>query len=269
MDNNNNLNYDPEAFKEFFGTHQTDVNVPDDITTPETVEEETDVDVDDSTVNTDATTTDDNTDSTDDAQQDTTKQQRAKNNANAVFAQMRTQNKKQQQVLNQIAQQLGVQDTSNPDAVLNALQTLATKAQAQKQGIPEEFLQRFRNLEEQAAEHEKQNLLIAAGRGFQALKTQHHLTDEDLNNFADELIADGLNPYEQPVDLLREYRNRHFDDLINAAVQRGIQQEAERSAKASRQSTTPSHSNGDTEPTTEGKINTVEGLNKWLEEHTK
>ena len=123
--------------------------------------------------------------------------------------------------------------------------------------------------EEQAAEHEKQNLLIAAGRGFQALKTQHHLTDEDLNNFADELIADGLNPYEQPVDLLREYRNRHFDDLINAAVQRGIQQEAERSAKASRQSTTPSHSNGDTEPTTEGKINTVEGLNKWLEEHTK
>lgn len=288
----NTTNYDPEAFAEFFGTHRTDANVPDDDTNatasatnttddgaaqtenlddvgapPDTTSAQSDNGAG-ATSQVDESQTDNDQTKSSQAQQQSNNNTK-QNNANLAFAQMRTQNKRQQQVLNSIAQQLGVQDTSDPDAVLNALQTLTTKAQAQKQGIPEEVLSKLQMLEAKEEERQKESYLIAAGRGFQALKTKHSLTDADLNSFADELIADGINPYEQPVDLLKEYRNRHFDDLINAAVQKGIQQEAARSAKASRQSTTPSHSSGSTVSAPEGKINTVEGLNKWLEEHAQ
>jgi hypothetical protein len=69
------------------------------------------------------------------------------------------------------------------------------------------------------------------------------------------------------VDLVSEYRNRHFDELIEQAVQRGIAQEAQRAAKAGAQGSIPPDTTGGREDSEAPKINSVSELNKWLEEN--
>jgi hypothetical protein len=184
-----------------------------------------------------------------------------------AFAQMRITNQQQQQLINQIAQVVGITDTKDHNAVLGALQGLVIKAQSQKQGIPEEILAKINRLEGMEQEYQKQQAYLAAGRGFQTIKDKFELDDEALEGFAQELIADGLNPYEQPIDLLNEYRNRHFDELMEKAVQRGIEQEAKRAAKAGAQGSTPSSTTGGRADSEPPKINSVAELNKWLEEN--
>ena len=291
MDINQN-NYDPDAFKDFFQTHQTSASAPDDTSNsgdPDNTGGAPGSTVVDEPHNTDPTTlnqptntgegaltatgegagangTGDNTAGDNGGAHNQADNRQKQNHA---FAQMRMQSNRQQAVLKQIADTLGVQNTDNPDEVLNALQNLATKAQAQKQGIPEEVLQRLQTLEAKDAENNRRNNLIAAGQGFQQLKTKHNLTDEALQNFADELIADGINPYENPVNLLQEYRNRHFDELMEAAVARGVQQEVARATKAGKQSSTPNTVQGSSDTPQEGRINTVADLTRFLNENSK
>lgn len=283
----NQTNYDPDAFKDFFQTHQTSASVPDDVgnsgdpdnsgAAPGSTGNNEPNNTDPAPTNTDPQGTPTNSEPSGDGDggDNSTGDNGGDNNVtdrqkqNRAFAQMRMQSNRQQAVLRQIADTLGVQNTDNPDDVLNALQTLATKAQAQKQGIPEEVLNRLQTLEAERAENRRRNNLIAAGQGFQQLKNQHKLTDEALQSFADELIADGINPYENPVNLIQEYRNRHFDELIEAAIQRGVQQEIARATKAGTQSSTPSKVQGGTSTPPDERINSVADLTRFLNENNK
>lgn len=270
IDETNN-NFDPEGFEAFFKTHPNDATI-----------EEPPVDSntgtpDDTTTNVDNPT--DESNNTDGAASNTTdvnkdtntsddKATKPANNQQAqAFAQMRIANKQQQQLLNQIAAVVGVKDTKDSNAVMEALQGLVIKAQSEKQGIPQEVLERLHILEERDQEYQRQQAYLAAGRGFQMVKDKFNLNDESLEAFAKELVQEGLNPYETPLNLVLEYQNRHFDELIDQAVQRGITQEAQRSAKAGSHSSTPDQTKGGSSDDSEKKINTVADLNKWLEEH--
>lgn len=285
MNSNNDVAYDEAGFEAFFKTHPNDATVMEDVPPPEP-------DDADGEINSDTTTTPDTTNpndtvgdggaategadgggqnqaSTDAANADNTAQSNPKitNQQAQAFAQMRIANKQQQQLINQIAQVVGVTNTNDPNAVMSALQGLVIKAQSQKQGIPEDVLARLTMLENKDQEHQKQQAYLAAGRGFHNIKEKFGLSDDGLEAFAKELIADGLNPYEQPIDLMREFKTRHFDELIEQAVQRGIDQEAKRAAKAGTQSSTPNSTVGAQNDSELPKINSVAELNKFLEEN--
>jgi hypothetical protein len=273
---NNQVNepaYDEEGFKAFFAAHPNDATVAEDIPGATDDAEHNDTDTstaDDSTTADASANTNQDSDSDDAAGPDTGAGKPAGTQSNKqaqAFAQMRITNQQQQQLINQIAQVVGIADTKDHNAVIQALQNLAVKAQSQKQGIPEDILKRLNQLENTNQEYQRQQAYLAAGRGFQNIKDKFELDDNALESFAQELIADGLNPYEQPIDLMSEYRNRHFDELIEQAVQKGIEQEAKRAAKAGTQGSTPTSTTGaraDSEPP---KINTVAELNQWLEEN--
>ena len=267
MNETQETTFDQAGFEAFFKTHPNDASVE---------EPPTDVDVDtptdgDTEANNNQTQEDtnntDNQEKVDSTQGDGLgNSDKAQQQAHA-FAQMRIANKQQQQLLSQIAQIVGIKNTNDTNAMLEALQGLANKAQAQKQNVPEELIARLNALEANNQEYQRQQAYLAAGRGFQTIKDKYNLSNNDLEAFAQELIADGVNPYETVVDLVSEYRNRHFDDLMEKAMQRGIEQEAQRAAKAGKQSSTPTTTTGGSNDNEESKITTVDQLNKWLDEH--
>jgi hypothetical protein len=190
------------------------------------------------------------------------------NKSAQAFAQMRIQNKQYLNLINGVAKALGVKDTSNPENVLASLNDLVTKAQAKKDGIPEEVYKRLQTLEAQNQEHTQEQAKQMAYLGFQKVKDTYKLDDKGLQNFADELVQAGINPFENPdVNLLNEYRTRHYDELMQAAIQQGIKQEMERAAKAQNHSSTPNNKNGQgvTDPE---KITTVAQLNAWFDKQT-
>lgn len=277
MENSNNLAIDEAGFEAFFKTHPNDATVAEDLpatddadTTANTNTDGGDGSTPNGTDGTDTTGAADTSAATGDGAQtsQTDDVNKTSNTKQAqAFAQMRIANQQQAQLIKQIAGVVGIADTKDPEAIMNALQQVVVKAQSQKQGIPEEVLTRLNHLENMNSEYQKQQAYIAAGRGFQTIKDKYGLDNNGLEAFAQELIADGLNPYESPIDLVTEYKVRHFDELIEQAVQRGIEQEAQRAAKAGTQSSTPSNTNGGRTDSDAPKITTVAELNKFLDEN--
>jgi hypothetical protein len=282
MDNVTDASFDQAGFEAFFKTHPNDATIAEEF--PE------DTNTDDNDVggassdtsgsnnasgagdNTNAGDNGDNSQQSDDGanqaqQTDDNKTANANAKQAQAFAQMRIANQQQQQLIKQIAAVVGVENTKDTGAMMKALEQLVVKAQSQKQGIPEEVLQRLNDLENTNKEYQKQQAYLAAGRGFQTIKDKYGLDNDGLEAFAQELIADGLNPYEQPIDLVAEYKLRHFDSMLEQAVQRGIEQEAQRAAKAGAQGSTPSNTKGGRDDSDTPKINSVSELNKWLDEN--
>jgi hypothetical protein len=183
--------------------------------------------------------------------------------AAAAFAQMRTQNKQYEELLKGIAGLVGLENVNDPTQISTALQQKIVEAQAQKQGVPAELIQRLNTLEQANQQHTREQVQQAAYLGFQKVKDEFKLDDKGLQTFADELVANGVNPFEQPVDLVSEYKIRNFEKLIQAAVERGIQQEQQRAASAQQHGTTPNGQTGN-KPGETGSITTVAELNKFF-----
>lgn len=185
-----------------------------------------------------------------------------------AFASQRIQIKEYQKTLNGIAKVLGVKDTANPETVMASLNDLLLKAEAKAQNVPEDMYKRLHTLEERDLQNTQKQIRETAYFGFQKVKDTFNLDNTTLNKFADDLLANGVNPFENPVDLVKEYRSMHFDDLITAAVQTGIRQEAERAAKAAEHSSTPSNRQNPGGGADPEKITTVAQLDAWFNKQT-
>lgn len=181
-----------------------------------------------------------------------------------VFAQMRVQNKQYEKLLQGVASVLGVENIDNPEALLTAVQQQVVNAQAKKQGLPPELLARLNQLEEKDQLATQRELQRNAYLGFQKVKDSFKLDDAALGAFADELVREGHNPFEQPMDLHAAYISRNFNKLIQDAEARGAQKEAERAAKAGAHSTTPNNKNGQSTSSPE-KITTIGELNAYFD----
>lgn len=180
-----------------------------------------------------------------------------------TFARMRVQNRQYQDMLTQIAGVLGVQDTSDPAKMVEALQQMVLKAQAKNTGIPEDFLQRQKATEERLAQFESEQLKGQALLGFQKVKDTYQLSNEEVSNFADKLLEKGRNPFASPMDLIEEYRLLFFDQIIEKEKQKALAAEAERAAKAASHSTQPPKKEG-AGGGSQAKIETIRELDNWL-----
>lgn len=180
----------------------------------------------------------------------------------AAFAQLRVQNKEQQKLINGIAAILGVKDT-NPEIVMQKLNDLIVQSQAKSAGVPEEVYRRLQMLEQRDQEYTQQQLRAQAYTGFQKVKDKYNLTTEQLAQFATALAESGNNPFEKPVDILKEYRNMYFEDIIKIERAKAVQEEVERQKKVENHGTNPGKNSGPGGNTEPERISTVAQLNEW------
>lgn len=185
----------------------------------------------------------------------------------AAFAQLRVQNKEYQNIVNGVAGILGVKDTSNPESVMAKLNELVMQAKAKEAGVPEELYKRLQLLEQRDQEYTQSQLKTQAYLGFQKVKDAYKLDDSQLQQFAADVSSAGNNPFEKPVDLLREYRMMHFEELLQAEREAGAKAEAARAAKVAAHSSTPNKHSGPGGSSSPEKINSVTQLADWMNKH--
>ena len=188
--------------------------------------------------------------------------------ANEAFAQMRIENKKYQSMMKGIASLLGV-NSDDPNAIVTSVQNAITQAQAKQQGIPPEMLDRMAKLEEANRTFMQNEIRKNAYLGFQKVKDKFSLDNNALNSFADGLVQEGLNPFEQQLDLETEYIKRNYAKIIADAEARGAEKEAKRAARASTHGTSPDNRQGGEDTQGVEKINTIGDLDKWFRNQSK
>lgn len=179
-----------------------------------------------------------------------------------AFAAMRVELSQKNKMLENVATVLGL-DPKSKDSMAQ-LQYKLTEALAKQQGIPTETLERLNRLEELEQQRNVEQIRNNAFLGFQKVKTHFKLTDDELQTFANELVAEGKNPFTTPMDLFTEYKLKNFDKLLEKAKEQGAQDEIARAAKASNNASTPGKKQGGAANPDPDKITTVKQLNDWL-----
>lgn len=185
---------------------------------------------------------------------------------NSAFAQMRIQNKELSDLIMNLAKATG-QTPKNMTEAQDILKDGLNKVVSKNRNIPEDVLREMEQDKAALAELKQNQARQKALAGFQQVKDSHALTRDEINQFADRLIEHKLNPFEQDLDLEKEYRNLYFNELMAKAKEAGIQEERARSLKAQQNSTTPSAQKGvaDNTGNQETPIKTVSDLEKLLD----
>lgn len=183
---------------------------------------------------------------------------------NHAFAQMRIENKALSDLIMNLAKATG-QAPRNLAEAQDMLQQGLTKIVSKNRNIPEDALREMEADKLRIAQLEQDQARQKALAGFQKVKDTYQLSREEVNAFTDRLIENKINPFEQEIDLVKEYKNLYFDELIAKAVERGIQQERARSLKAQQTSTTPSAQTGGANTGTAKPIVSVKDLDAFLD----
>lgn len=178
---------------------------------------------------------------------------------NATFAQMRIQNKAMASTLAKVAQTLGI-DTSDPVALLAALDRRVNEHQAEATGVPLATLERLDKLTRDADQREADAMAAEATRGFQRVKDEFHLSNKDLSDFAVQLRDAGRNPFATPMDLLTEYKTLNFSKLMEKARNDALTEATRLQQHGEQHSTQPGTAAPAAAPGSAKSVTTVSGL---------
>lgn len=187
----------------------------------------------------------------------------AEDKRNFAFGQMRTQINQLTDLLGRVAKANGVEYNDSKDLIAKLTDDTIQKM-AQKQNVPVELLREVEALRQDSAAFKAQQLKDAAAIGFQNVMNTYGLTQEQLKQFAVELDQRGKNPFNQPVDLMNEYKMMHYDDILNAAVKKAVEEALKKDSAADQSSTTPGQQQGGNGGGDQ-KITTVAGLSALLD----
>ena len=180
-----------------------------------------------------------------------------------AFAAMRVENSTYKNTLKNVANILGISDVTDPVAMAEAIQAKALEAQAKKENVPLETLQRLSKLEQLEQELTHERLKSQAVTGFEQVAKTFQLSEAEVVGFGQQLAGLGINPLEQPIDLVAAYRELHWETLLAKAAEKGRQEEAARAAKAGQHSSEPGAAVGGT-PGAQDKVNTVKDLDNFF-----
>lgn len=188
--------------------------------------------------------------------------------SNKAFAQMRTQNKAYNTVMQQMLTRMGVDPAlaSDPQKLMKMLEQAEVTQQAKAMQVPAELLQRVVQLERINKAQETQRLQETALRGFQQVRDKYGLSDKDLSAFARQLQEAGTNPFEEIMDLDLAYRTHNLDKIIDKATQKAVQEALSKQESAAQRSTAPTKSTGKPETAKLGddEINTMAQFDRML-----
>lgn len=179
-----------------------------------------------------------------------------------AFAAMRVELAAKNKMLEGVASVLGI-DLKAKDS-MGQLQTKLNEALAKKQGISPEILDKLNKFEQMEEQRNIEQVRNNAFMGFQKVKTQFGLDDAKLQEFANQLVADGKNPFTTPLDLVTEYKLKNFDKLLEQAKAQGAQEEIARASKANNNASTPGSAQGAGQQDTPEQITTVKQLTDWF-----
>lgn len=190
--------------------------------------------------------------------------------AQQAFIHLRQQNSQMKNLLKGVAGVLGLSEADAADEakLSEALQGKILTHQAEAQNVPPELLQRINQLEQREQAHLAQQRQQEMAIGFQRLQEAYGLTPEQVTTFATELITAGINPLTQPVDMVKEYRALHFEDILQTEREKAIAAEQERAAKAGTHSTTPGQKQGSSNDPP-AKIKTTQDLDNFFKDALK
>lgn len=186
----------------------------------------------------------------------------AEDKRNFAFGKMRTEINQLTELLGKVAKANGLEYTDSKDLVAK-LSDDAIQKMAQRQNVPVEILQELEALRQDSEQFKAQQRRDAAAIGFQKVMDTYGLTQEQLKEFAVELDNQGKNPFEQPVDLLAEYKMLHYDDILQAAVKSAVEEALKKDSAATQSSSTPAQQQGGNGGENQ-KITTVAGLTALL-----
>lgn len=183
---------------------------------------------------------------------------------NFAFGKLRTENKAMAEILEKVAKAQGIE--------YNGLEDLTSKLKedsfdklSKKQGVPVELLKELDELRQDRAAYKEQAATISAENGFKKLMEEQGLTVDELQAFAVELDAKGLNPFlKNDVDIVEQYKIIHYDEIIQKRVDKAVQEALSKSNAADSHSSTPSSKKGKP-PVAEESITTLKGLNALLD----
>lgn len=186
------------------------------------------------------------------------------NKQNKAFAEMRVVNTKYANVIRGIGQLLGADEGKAPEEILELVQNKLTEAQAEQQKVPLELLQKVQFLEGEYNRNQQQTLQQQAMLGFQNVKNEFGLNDDELGKFAQKLADLNINPFDKPTDLKAVYQNVFFDDIMNKKIEKALADERARAAKAGNSSTQPSSSTGGEQAQSTAQIKSATDLSAWF-----
>ena len=180
-----------------------------------------------------------------------------------AFAAMRVELARKDKMLEGVASVLGI-DLKSKDS-MDQLQTKLNEALAKKQGVSPEIMDKLNKFEQMEEQRNIEQVRNNAFMGFQKVKTQFGLDDAKLQEFANQLVAEGKNPFTTPLDLVTEYKLKNFEALLEQAKAQGAQEEIARAAKAGANASTPGTNQGAQDNSNDvQQISTVKQLNEWF-----
>lgn len=188
-----------------------------------------------------------------------------KRTANDAFAAMRVQNRKMTDALAAVLQQHGLDPNlaNDPDALIAQANQARLEEEAKRQNVPTELLQRITDLEAKDREVQQKRLTDAALAGFQAVKNQYNLNNQDIAAFAKQLQDAGTNPFEQEMDLVHHYKLHNLDKIIAAETQKAVEEALKNQKSSTQYSTQPSKTQGKESTGTE-QIDTMAKFDRFL-----
>lgn len=198
-------------------------------------------------------------------QQGQTQAQLDEQRRNFAFGQLRQENNELANILGKIAQANGIQYTNTRD-LMGKLNDDAISKLAQKQNVPVELLREVDALRAGQQQWQQSQREQVAYAGFQTLMSQYGLSQDDLKAFAVELDGAGRNPFTQDINVVDEYRLRHFDDIVAKRVDTAVKEALAKSSAADSHSSTPGAQQGAGGGEGGQKITTLEGLNNLLKD---
>lgn len=184
---------------------------------------------------------------------------------NYAFGQLRTENAAIKGLLSKLATAAGIEYADEKDLITKLNDDALTKL-AQRQNVPVDLLRRMETLEQNNAAYEAEQRKTEAVLGFQKLQNTYGLSNEELMAFAQELDEKGLNPFAQKIDIESNYRNLHFDEIVNKRVEAAVQEALKKSSVADTHSSTPNRNTGKSDGAGDSKkISTVSQLSEFLD----
>lgn len=189
----------------------------------------------------------------------------AQDRANYAFKQMRQQNQALLGALQGIAKSRNIQYTDTAD-LLAKLNNASMEQQAKDQNVPVALLQEIQSLRRQTEQFTAQQNQTRLTNQFSQLMSDYKLSRNDLESFVDELATQGADPMK--VDLVKEYKTMHQDEIISALVDARVEELLKRSKQADSNASTPGAATGGSSGNQDGesRITTVAALDAALKD---
>lgn len=183
---------------------------------------------------------------------------------NRAFAEQRLQIKENNEFIKTIGKLIGFDDKASIEEIKEKVKEVLIEKEAKDNNISVDLMKRLDRAEEVLQENQRIKLENKVTGEFSDLIEEYDLSEEDVDAFTQYLIDEGKNPMlSESVDIKAEYLKLHYQDLVNAAVEKALAKEEARKKKV--EDKAASGVGKSTSDKSEVKIDSVADLDKLFD----